>query len=96
MSTKAAVADMLAQMNEEPEAIAESLRSFERAARIFSSDHPRLIDEYPEQWVAVADGRVLAHGDSLEQVLAQVDATGVARSDVIVRYIERNLRTLIL
>lgn len=96
MSAKAAVMSALAQMNERPEAISKSLRSFERAARLLSSNQPRLTDEYPEQWVAVTDSKVLAHGDTLEQVLQQVDTIGVLRSDVIVRYIERNLRTLIL
>jgi glutathione S-transferase len=58
--------------------------------------HPRLIDEYPDQWVAVADSAVMAHGDTLEQVLTQIDAQNISRADVIVRFIERTQRTLIL
>lgn len=96
MTAKGSIMSVLARMNEHPEAISKSLKSFDRAARILSSKQPRLIDEYPEQWVAVTDSRVLAHGDSLEDVLRQVDAAGVSRADVIVRYIERKLRTLIL
>lgn len=96
MSNKAAVISVLTQMNERPGTIARSLRAFERSARVLSDDHPRLIDEYPDRWVAVADRTVMAHGDTLEQVLEQIDAQGISRADVIVRFMERTQRTLIL
>ncbi len=96
MSNKAAVMSVLTQMSEHQSAMAESLRAFQRSARVLSDSHPRLIDEYPDKWVAVTDSTVKAHGDTLEQVLAQIDAQGVPRADVIVRFIERKQRTLIL
>ena len=96
MSNKAIVVNALTQMNEQPSTIAQSLRVFQRAARVLSDNHPRLIDEYPDQWVAVADSTVMVHGDTLEQVLEQIDAQDISRADVIVRFIERTQRTLIL
>ncbi len=96
MNNKAVVMSVLTQMNEDPSGMAQSLRAFQRSARVLSDSHPRLIDEYPDQWVAVADRTVMAHGDTLEQVLAQLDAENISRADVIVRFIERTQRTLIL
>lgn len=96
MSNKAAVLSALAQMNERPESTARSLRKFQRSARALSSNQPRLIDEHPDEWVAVSNSTVVAHGNSLDAVLRQVDRKGVNRSDVIVRFIERTQRTLIL
>lgn len=96
MRNKTAVLDALAQMNERPEDIARSLRKFQDSARALSSDQPRLIDEYPDQWVAVADCAVIAHGADLNDVLQQVDSKGFRRSDVLVRFIERTQRALIL
>ena len=96
MSNKVAVLSALARMNETPENVARSLRNFQRSAQAFSSNHPRLIDEHPDQWVAVSDSDVVAHGDNLDTVLRQVDRKGLRRSDVIVRFIERTRRTLIL
>ena len=96
MGNKAAILTALAQMNERPETAARSLREFQRSARVLSSNQPRLIDEYPDQWVAVSDGTVVAHGNSLNKVLRKVDKKGVCRSDVIVRFMERTQRTLIL
>ena len=96
MSNKAAVMNVLTQMSEHQSTMARSLRAFQRSARVLSDNHPRLIDEYPNQWVAVANGTVMAHGNTLKQVLAQIDAEGISRDDVIVRFIERTQRTLIL
>ena len=96
MSNKAAVLSALAQMNEPPESAARSLRKFQRSACILSSNQPRLIDEYPDQWVAVSDSTVVAHGENLDTILRQVEKKGLHRSDVIVRFIERTQRTLIL
>ena len=96
MSNKAVVMDVLTRMNEHPSAMARSLRTFQRSARVLSDSHPHLIDEYPNQWVAVADGSVMAHGDTLEQVLTRIDAEDISRADVIIRFMERPRRTLIL
>ena len=96
MSNKAAVLSALAEMNERPDNTARSLRRFQRTAHVLSSNQPRLINEYPDQWVAVSESTVVAHGKSLDDVLRKVDRKGVRRSDVIVRFIERTQRTLIL
>lgn len=96
MSNKAVVMRALAQMDERPRTIARSLRAFQKSARVLSDNYPRLIDECPNQWVAVADGAVIAHCNTLKQVLKKVDAKGISRADVIVRFIDRTQRTLIL
>ena len=96
MSNKAAVLSALAEMNERPDNTARSLRRFQRTAHVLSSNQPRLINKYPDQWVAVSESTVVAHGKSLDSVLRKVDRKGVRRSDVIVRFIERTQRTLIL
>ena len=96
MGNKAAILTALAQMNERPETAARSLREFQRSERVLSSNQPRLIDEYPDQWIAVSDGTVVAHGHRLDKVLRQIDQKGIHRFEVIVRFMERTQRTLIL
>ena len=96
MSNKTAVLDALRQMDERPEEAARSLHRFHRAESVLSGNQPRLIDAHPDQWVAVSDGSVVAHGNDLELVLQEIDGMGLARSDIIVRFIERTQRTLIL
>jgi len=96
MSTRSTILAALAQMNEPPEAVARSLREYQRSARVLSSNQPRLIDEYPDQWVAVSDSKVIANGKDVQRVLQQVDRKGFKRSDILIRFIERTQRTLIL
>lgn len=96
MSNKAVIMNALSQMDEQPREIGRSLRAFQRSARVLSDTHPRLIDEYPNQWVAIADSTVIAHANTLKKVLKQVDVEGVSRANVIVRFIDRTERTLIL
>ncbi|MCY3656533.1 MAG: hypothetical protein F4Z08_07875 [Chloroflexi bacterium] len=74
----------------------EDLASFRRSARTFSSDRPRLIDEYRQQWVAVLDGEVVAHADSFPAVIDAVDQRQLPRSRVLVRFVDENVRTMIL
>lgn len=72
------------------------LRRFRKAAQALSSRHPRLIDQYPKQWIAVYRGRVRASGRTFRSVLAQVDKKGIPREHVIVRFIDKSKRTMIL
>lgn len=72
------------------------LADFRRSARILSSDRPRLIDDYRQQWVAILGGEVVAHDDSLDGVLKAIDERHVPRSRVLVRFVDENVRTMIL
>ena len=90
--TKARVMEQLGS----PKDVACELQSFRRAARVLSSNHPRLIDLYPKQWVAVHRGKVRASGKTFRSVMTQVDEKRLPRGSIIVRYIDRNHRTMIL
>jgi len=79
----------------DPNAVAKDLRRFRRDAKLLSSNHLRFIDEYPEKWVAVCNGNVVA-ADSLDDLLEEVDARGIPRGQVIVRHIDREERVMIL
>lgn len=80
----------------DPKDVERDLRSFRSTARVLSSSHPRLIDRYPKQWVALYRGRVRASGSTFASVMAQIDKKGLPREHVIVRFIDRNQRTMIL
>lgn len=90
--TKARVMEQLGS----PQGVDRELQSFQRTARILSSSHPRLINRYPKQWVAVHNGKVRASGRTFNSVMTQVDKKGLPRARIIVRYIDRNRRTMIL
>ena len=79
-----------------PSDIDKELKSFRRSAKALSSKHPRLIDLYPKQWVAVYQGKVSAHGKTFQSVLQQIDLNKLPREQIIMRYIDKNQRTMIL
>ena len=79
----------------DPRRVGAELRSFIETARHLSDD-PTIAELYKGQWVGVHGRQVRAHGDTVENVLDQLDAAGCARSQVIVRFIDKEPRTLIL
>lgn len=80
----------------DPSEVARRLRDFRQSASALSSSHPRLIDEYPQEWIAVHHGGVRAHSKDLGDLLAQVDEAGIPRREILVRFMERNHRALIV
>jgi hypothetical protein len=72
------------------------LRSFSHAARILSSNHPRLIEKHPNEWVGMADGRLYATAKSFGALVNRLKKMGLSPSDTIIRYIDTSGRKLIL
>ena len=79
-----------------PSEVDVDLQKFRRAARALSTSHPRMIDLYPQQWVAVHKGRVRANARSLKRLLTTVDTKKLPREEIIVRFIAKDRRTMIL
>ena len=79
-----------------PRQIDRELRSFSRAARLLSSDHPRLIDTHPKEWVGIHDGGVRATGKSYNALISKLRKMGLSPSDTVIRYIDTSGRKLIL
>ena len=55
-----------------------------------------LLNTYPSKWVAMSKDGVVAADDSLEGVFARVDAQGMRRSAVKVKFFDAQPKTLIL
>ena len=87
---------ILSRFGNDPHELAKALREFSRSAVMLSSASPRLIDKYPMQWIGVFRGKVSAKAPSLETLIAKLKRKGIPPGETIVRFIERNQRTLIL
>lgn len=75
--------------------VAKSLIDFSRSSELLSNDQ-KLVEKYAQKWVGVCSGKVQAVQDDLHSLLKELDSRGVSRSDTVVRFIEREQRTLIL
>lgn len=80
----------------DPTEIDRSLTAFSRSAQVLSTDHPRMIEKYPKQWVAIYDGKVRARASTFLSLMSQADKEELPRNDLVVRYIDRNQRTMVL
>lgn len=87
---------MLSRLGSDPEKIARGLREFSKSAEMLSNDRPRLINEHPLQWIGVYHGEVSAKADDLPSLMEELERRGIPLGDTIVRFIEKNQRTLIL
>ena len=79
-----------------PGKVLEEMRSFRRSATRLSTDRPRMIEQFPDQWVALYLGRVEAHAEEYDTVLRMIDEKGIPREHAIVRFIESEPSTMIL
>ena len=76
--------------------VAKNLSDFSNSAKLLSSEHDRLINSHEHQWVGVVRGTVLVTGESTEGVIQELKEKGVDPEDAIIRFIDRELKTLIL
>lgn len=80
----------------DPAEVWAELMAFTHSAQFLSDTTSRLMEEYPRQWVAVLDGRVESAADSFPEILQQVDARNLPRDKTIIRYIDKEPKTMIL
>ena len=79
-----------------PKQIDQELRAFSRAARILSSNRPRLIEQHPKEWVGLYNGKVSATAKSLRGLVTKLKKRGLSPNDAMIRYIDTSERLLIL
>jgi len=79
-----------------PKQISKELRVFSRAARLLSSNRPRLIAKHPNEWVGLYKGTVCASDSSFDGLMEKLKSQGVPPKDAIIRYIDTSGRKLIL
>ena len=81
----------------DPQKIHDDLRDFRKTEKLFTtSKYNRLVEKYPDKWIAVTAGRVEAHGDSYEAVLQMICEKGLPHESTIIQFIEKDPITMIL
>ena len=97
MATRAKRRDRIMSMiGGDPRRVADELRAFRRSSRTLSSESPRLIAEYPKKWVGIYDGRVQVATKTFPALIAALQRRKLPREHVIIRYIDKDERIMIL
>jgi hypothetical protein len=68
----------------------------QRDLQFLSTFRERLVTEYDEQWVAVFKEAVVAHSHNLEKLMAQLRKKSISPNGVVVDYLSKEKRVLIL
>jgi hypothetical protein len=88
--------DVLKYLGGPPEKVGMELAAFTQAAKVLSSDRPRLIDTSSGQWVGVFDGAVAASATNLDTLMSELSSRGVPASKTIIRFIDKTEKTFVL
>ena len=87
--------DVLRLLGGSADDVGQDLAEFSQAARILSSDRPRLIDEHPEEWVGVHDNRSPVTAKSFDELMSELKNSGISPEMTIVRYINKEEKTFL-
>lgn len=74
----------------------ENLQKFAKSAALLSTKQPRLIHEYPSQWIGVYEENVEASSERLDDLIEQLKAKEIPLGDTFIRFISKERKTLIL
>ena len=77
-------------------ALMEEMDEYQEIVLRMRKERPHLAADYPDKWVAMGREGLLAAGDSMDQVLAQLEAQGVDGVDVVIEFMDTNPPLLIL
>lgn len=59
-------------------------------------ERPGLVERHPDKWVAMGQKGVLAIGDSMDEVLREVESRGLHGVDVVIDFLDTDPPLLIL
>ena len=67
-----------------------------RDVEYYEAHYPELLAQYPDQWIAILDRKVVGASDDAFKLMAQVEADGVPSNRVLRRHMTKDAELLIL
>ena len=80
----------------DPQRLDADLQRFRKDAKMLSSKRINFAEKYPNRWVAIYGGKVQADADSLDHLLARLDALNIPRGKAVIRHMNQSKRRMIL
>ena len=81
----------------EPQQLADGIAQAQRSGQVLSNEYPRLLAEFSQKWIALRDGEVIAANETLDGLLASVEAYHPgSRSHILVQFIDNEQPMLFL
>lgn len=80
----------------DPAKVDREIQQFRKTTMVLSAKQPRLIEQYPKQWIAIHEGKVKVRARTFQSLMTQVDKMKFPREHLVVRFIDKTKRTMIL
>ena len=79
-----------------PEDDIASMEQFTRDTNLLMDEWERLLGEFPNQWVAAYQGKIVAHSRSFDAVLKKLRQKGIPSQDTPIEFMDPNPLPLIV
>lgn len=76
--------------------LVREMKDFDMSLETLCSNYGQILKEYPNQWVAVHQGEVKASAETHELLMAAVEQKGLPRHNVLIRFLDKTGRKLIV
>ena len=77
-------------------ALMDEMDEYHQIVARMRKERPSLVERHPDKWVAMGKKEVLAVGDSMNEVLKEVESRGLHGTDVVIEFLDTNPPLLIL
>ena len=78
------------------QALVNGIREYRQIVARMWSERASLMEKYPDRWIAMGKDGVLAVGDSMDDVLEEVESQGYRGSEVVIEFLDTDPPLLIL
>ena len=78
------------------QALVNGIREYRQIVARMWSERAYLMEKYPDRWIAMGKDGVLAVGDSMDDVLEEVESQGYRGSEVVIEFLDTDPPLLIL
>lgn len=76
--------------------LVREMKDFDMSLETLCSNYGQILKEYPNQWVAIHQGEVKASAETHELLMAEVEQKGLPRHNVLIRFLDKTGRKLIV
>ena len=77
-------------------ALMDEMEEYHEIVAYMRKKRPSLMERHPDKWAAMGQEGVLAVGDSIDEVLSEVESRGLHGADVVIEFLDTAPPLLIL
>ena len=77
-------------------ALIDEMDQYHEIVARMRKERSSLLERHPDKWVAMGQEGVLAVGDSMDEVLSEVEGRGLHGADVVIEFMDTDPPLLIL